>query len=364
MKILWFFFLALTPIYLFESGGPQLAHIPLLLLFLWMFFKKGFSLFDNPPLRTFTWFVGYALLVNLSFLILSEFQSLGFLFASLYLIFNMMTLSVAYRMAKTPGGCSILYWALVVIGGVQLATFFVIGANYFGVRYMAFFNNPNQLASWATLTVILCSCMLKTKGISSIKFLCAGGICSALVLLSASRGGVLALGCIFIVVFWRSSLWIKALVFVVGLLAFSWAVPILEETAFFTRTQTVFDTSAEDDRHWTRVWEFPEYNILGAGGGEYDRFDITNAEIHSRGLTILFCYGIPGVLFFLRFLKTCSFRSTSNNFLLFLLPLFPTFMSHNMLRMTSFYVVLGAMAALLEMQNSMKYGSNFLVHKE
>lgn len=349
MYALWFLFLICTPVYLFSSGGFQMAHVPLLILTLAIIFRNRLFFFNNVPTKAFLGFTSYAVLINFLFFLNSGTEDTSFLIHCLYLLFNIMTLGVSFRMGSTPKGMNVTYWALLFIGVVQVGAFAVIGMNYGSVRYMAFFNNPNQLAAWGCMALVLVACMKKVAVVSVLKFLMMAGVCILLVLLTGSRAGTLTIACVLLIVFWRVPLWIKISIGLFAVLAFSWVIPFIEDTTFFSRTTALSEENVGDDRLWSRVWEYPLYNFLGAGEGGLDRFDVPN-EIHSTFLAVLFCYGIPGLLLFFRFLKICTYRSLSNNFLLHVSPIFIIAMGHHMIRMTTFYVMLGTVAALLEVK--------------
>lgn len=353
---LWGLFLITTPLYLFPSGGPQLAHIPLLLIFLLLLFRYGVGILKTPPVRVFVWMVFYATCANLCFWFFSDFMEYGFLFSSLYFLFNVMTLSVTYAMANREGGFLVVYYALTFIALVQVCAFFVLGMNYGGARYLAFFNDPNQLSSWALFATVVFAAQKQYGKISTAKFLVGGGACAALVLLSVSRGGALALACMWIIVFWKSPLWAKLLLGAILAVSLTVLLPYIEEMSFFSRVQTLSETDIGADRHWNRLWEFPFYNILGAGEGDYYRFDVTGLEVHSTIFTVLFCYGLPGLFLYFAFIKVCVFKNLGNNLILLFLPLVPSFISVNMIRMTSLYVMFGCLSALMNSRNSGEAG--------
>lgn len=366
---LWALFLVTTPLYLLPSGGPQLAHIPLALIFSVLFFKSSAAVFGNTPTKIFGGFAFYALCVNLCYWFFSNLQDYIFLLSSLYLLFNVVTFVVTYAMAKRENGFSLIYYSLTVVAVVQVCAFFVLGMNFGGVRYLAFFNDPNQLSSWALFSTVVFAAMKQSGKISVVKFLVGGIACAALVLLSVSRGGTIALACIWIVVFWKSPIWVKLILGCIFLISATVFLPYVEEMPFFSRIQTLSEISIGEDRHWSRVWEFPLYNILGAGAGGYGRFDFTGMEIHSTLLTVLFSYGIPGILLYFTFIKACVFKTLKNNFILIFLPLLPTFVSVNMVRMTSLYVMFGVLFTLMETKSEKERGRSrhlrdFHVHRK
>jgi hypothetical protein len=94
-------------------------------------------------------------------------------------------------------------------------------------------------------------------------------------------------------------------------------------------------------RGYDRISNHPEYLIFGAGEGGYNRFDtfIDNHEMHSSFGTIVFCYGIPGIVLFTLFVFSLL-KKLPWFYLVYALPLFAYGVTHMGLRFTIFWVAL------------------------
>ena len=110
----------------------------------------------------------------------------------------------------------------------------------------------------------------------------------------------------------------------------------------FTRVETQNNNTAIA-RGYSRLLESPMYLIYGAGEGNYDRFFNLDKsrpqEIHSGFLSLWFCYGIGGVLFFSLFLRQHFFRINKKDFLLLTPIVFYNFF-HNGFRFSVFWILL------------------------
>ena len=351
MNILWFLFLALTPLYLLPSGGFQIAHIPLVLIGALCIFRRDRQIFSPIPIKAYLQFTLYACLVNVCFFILSDWREWGFIFSSLILGFNAITLSLAYSVCSSRKGVYYTSVAIILIGIVQCLAYLQLGGNYGGGRYMAFFNDPNQLSSWALFSLTIVALFYIHGFIGQKILLLMVGISSTLLILTASKSGIISLGILLLIVFWKSKFWVKLLCVCGCILGISFLAPAILELEIYNRMSSFSFDSIDQDRHWYYLWEFPVYNILGAGAGSYDRFDpISPLEVHSTLLTVVFCYGIPGTFLFLLFLKKCFYRTPTCHHLFFALPILANFLSLNMIRMTSLYVLLGVSARLLDLE--------------
>ncbi|MFT7158405.1 MAG: hypothetical protein ACI8Q1_003437, partial [Parvicella sp.] len=92
---------------------------------------------------------------------------------------------------------------------------------------------------------------------------------------------------------------------------------------------------------YDRISNHPEYLIFGAGEGGYNRFDtfIDNHEMHSSLGTIVFSYGIPGIVLFTLFVFSLL-KKLPWFYLVYSLPLFAYGITHMGLRFTVFWVAL------------------------
>ncbi|HEY1064471.1 MAG TPA: hypothetical protein VGE52_00115, partial [Pirellulales bacterium] len=88
-----------------------------------------------------------------------------------------------------------------------------------------------------------------------------------------------------------------------------------------------------------RIWNHPEYLLFGAGEGAYTRFHShINLELHSSLGTLLFCYGLIGLLLFFRtiavLVRDCGWRV-----LWYFAPAMAYGLTHNGLRQTEFWLI-------------------------
>ena len=98
--------------------------------------------------------------------------------------------------------------------------------------------------------------------------------------------------------------------------------------------------NAVDERGYSRILEYPEYVILGAGEGARYRFGPEHShELHSSLGTLLFSYGVPGLAFFLLMLLFVLRRKRFSVWLLTMAPLIYS-LSHQGLRTTLFWIFL------------------------
>ena len=99
-------------------------------------------------------------------------------------------------------------------------------------------------------------------------------------------------------------------------------------------------SNAVDERGYSRILEFPEYILLGAGEGARYRFgDRHSHELHSTFGTLLFSYGVPGLLLFLGTLWMILRRKVFSIWVLASAPLVYS-LTHQGMRMTWFWIFL------------------------
>lgn len=191
-------------------------------------------------------------------------------------------------------------------------------------RSIGTFQDPNQLAYWAILTLCGLLVLKPQEGLGGIEI--AGMAATTyLVLSSLSRSGTLGLAIVLLVAL--SGLRIRALWLAILACA---AVPAVVLSWSYVRDldahvnegapAQIVSRLGEDDRDdnlagrgYERLWRFPEYLILGAGEGAYSRFRggtaFEQTEFHSSLGNILFSYGVVGFSLFCGFLWEVFRRS-------------------------------------------------------
>ncbi len=98
-------------------------------------------------------------------------------------------------------------------------------------------------------------------------------------------------------------------------------------------------------RNTDRISHYPEYAFVGAGEGDLERFPYTlQIEIHSTPMTIIFSYGIIGVLAFGSFITTLAQRLPPSQRLT-VASLFIYSIGHNGMRFAFFWFALAVLSA-------------------
>lgn len=306
--VLWSLVVLLFPFYLFGSGIPQVADW-LGLLLLAVLLRTWNGRLAPPlvkPLKSLILFILYVLVVNLVWsLVVLRFSISakdGFLLAPTFYIFNGLLFFTFLLMFQRYG--ELLLWLTVrmVLASVFIQMFFALALHGGIGRSTVMFNNPNQLGYYALLTA--CIILLGQKRLKLSTFLVTAGLaaCSYLALLSASKAAltsIAALGVTLLISRPRTAI-LASLVF--GALIFT-------DNPFSAAIDHAQDRIDHDqslgfveERGYDRIYEYPEYTLVGAGEGAYIRFKDTSLigahELHSSVATLFFCYGIVGTLLF------------------------------------------------------------------
>lgn len=328
-KTFYLLFFILKPFYIIPSGTFQVADFCLVVAGFIYIFKRGTCgrFRDFRVMRCFYLFVMCVVVINTVYAV--RLQDSTFMVPVLYWIFNLLfiviSLSLLQEEKLLPHVISVFKLTICL----QFAIYALHLGRWFGeIRYEGTFNDPNQFGFY----ILICGICIYMYGIYTHTFT-AGSIFSLafavfLVIKSQSRGMTL---CVVLVIIFEllASLYIwcrkfvksvgrKRFLFTLGLMA---CVVVL--AVYVTRyvrsddSYTVWNrwmetisgiqegkglvsngVNAFEERGINRLWEFPEYCIMGAGEGEYDRFNPWfKGEMHSTFPGILFCYGfVPFVL--------------------------------------------------------------------
>jgi hypothetical protein len=279
--------------------------------------------------------------------------------SSLYYLFNAsVMLFVVSLFKRSPESVSqILYAGIIVAVVLEILFILFLSSGAGSGRIVGTFNNPNQLALWS----LLAACLLvvirsKTRlGLVDMMLLLALGYIQTL---SLSKAGIICFALLFLSLpfFHFVSAKIK-IAFVLGALILGlFAVnsvhtvgSALESFDPFERTisrlATIGTESDEtlEGRNYTRILNYPEFLLLGAGEGGYARFSgpWQNLELHSSLGTIAFSYGAIGMGLFLSILYMVVRRNHSCvAVMIFIILLYG--LTHQSARFTDFWVFLGA----------------------
>ncbi len=355
--------LVLSPIYVFDAGLPQPADF--LIAFLILILATGYVV--TPPvhrdlLLVAGLFLGYVAIVNLY--LWSHYSSTRTLFTPLYYAYNFGSFVLVVSLLKEFRERFVLICQFALASAIVLeiiALLVLPGGTY---RSLGTFNNPNQLGYWALLVGI---CLLVLQRDQRMSLLNLAVLCGAgyLTMASLSKGAMLAFALLLslALVCQRLTRSTKAALLCVILAGMTLA---FADTALLDRLSSEgmtgkvvhrFDSLGKqgDDslagRGYNRIWRYPEYLVFGAGEGADWRFaGPINArqrgmELHSTLGTVLFSYGIVGFALFLAFLAVV-FRRAPLAHMLYSLPIWAYGMTHQGLRATMLWVVLGLVFGL------------------
>lgn len=323
--VLFFLFIyyIFKPIYLFESGMPQVADYFLILICIYLFFNKNDkkNLIEtnekkiiNYKYRTIYLFVAWIILISLisSFVL----ESISLLKPSLFYIFNALAVWMAKELYYKFGDIfikkSLDYISIGCFIQMIISIFLTISSD----RANLLFNNPNQLGLYSLicLTFIL---YFSTK--YKIKLLYYISIVSTtyLILISLSKAaiiGALMLITIKIIIEAKKSI-IKFFIlmctitfFVTGLfnsfISYIDNIDIINSAMYrIENIEKENDSNLRTGRGYDRLLEIRYNMIWGVGEGEFNRFDsLKGKEIHSAYASIICYYGIIGLLLLLFFL--------------------------------------------------------------
>lgn len=341
LQFLFLLYIFVKPFYVFESGSFQPGDVVFVACFLVFLYYSGseellHSRFDYILIV----FVMFVFLVN--FVYFSLYRQSEFILSTLYYVFNLALVFVARRLLLDESFLIKLFWTCRISLYLQIVIYFLGFGKYYidenGVtdRYLGTFNDPNQLAFYMFCLLMVMYMVEKIHGVKYRVNLIDYAAFVFILYLTASTGMLLAF--IIFAVFYVAVLLLsplfevnperkrKLLFALLGLVivvilyfVFNKQIAVfIEKTEIFSRvleketlsTSTaggeISGTSIWQDRNIDKLYVYPQYNILGAGQGYFQRFwrAHSSGEIHSTVLSILFCYGIVPTFLFLYWIWT------------------------------------------------------------
>jgi len=184
--LLMLFALALSPLYLWESGLPQISHVIAAA-------AVGLGLLTHPYLHWKRWwilglgFVFYAAFVDL--IIFAFYGDIRTLLSPLYYIFGFMIFVYLVNIATNLGKpfINVVFWIhMIELLFLTLLSSFGIGQYFGSSRFMGFFNNPNQMSNWMLWVAIIASAMGKVIYKSWLPGLLATAVAAVAIVFTAS----------------------------------------------------------------------------------------------------------------------------------------------------------------------------------
>jgi hypothetical protein len=353
--VVWCAFVIFIPFYVFASGLPQPGDFLMLLLLPLALYRWNGRLTGvfARPFRVLLLFTLWVVIVQYSWAtILGNWGFHGkdtFLLFPVYYAFNALVMLVSLILYQRYGDAflRLTAWSLLISVGVQVVGSFFTHYNKF--RDAVFFNNPNQLGYYS----VLASCMiaLLSRKLKLPLLITTLGLlgCLYLSLLSASRAAAGGAAVVLVVTLVANpKIVLAAVPLIAGLLLTGPVARALESTEHRVRVDQFPEYSFLEERGWGRIYDNPEYVLLGAGEGGTSRFRdsiIGTHEIHSSAGMLIFSYGLVGTALFLWFV----FRVLQGARLgaaMMLAPIVAFTVAHHGLRDSMLWMVLGIFLTL------------------
>ena len=311
MYFILFLYFLLKPFYFFSSGGLQAFDFVFILGFLFYLFNglKLKTISEFLLLKLFCIFAVWVIILNCAWAILDKGWSSSYLMNSFFYIYNFVFAYYNY-VAYYRNGLKYKKFINLAFVLSVLANFILYfseaGKFYSDYRAMLYFNNPNQMAYYFMMIVII-AYLLKLK---ARHFIALGSF--FFIVLSASRATIICFLLFFILkifqMYYRKS---KLKLVVCG------AVIITGSLFFLTsnlgknikQVNHVMERMNEDDsddglysRGWDRVHLYYEYAFIGFGEGgfesgeKFSKVHSPKLEVHSTWANFIISYGIVGVI--------------------------------------------------------------------
>lgn len=340
--------------YLSQSGLPQPADLALMLLAPF-FIRPRYLRATTGVVRPYAAFLGLVVVVNLVWLGIS--QSTDFLQTISFYVFNAVVfLFVLSVVGRYKGSIeNPLTIGLFVALAVQV--FVVISHVGEAARSSGTFQNPNQLGYWALCILGIFFLVRQSRsGLLELAFT-TGAMYVAFV--SLSRSTILAIALLAVVHFARHAPRRTLAVLTAGLLAGVIVMLIpgplqrslehrFQQMEAIEKLETRFARASEksqlEARGYNRITENLTLVAVGAGEGYHERFSSIDRELHSTIGTVLFSYGLLGVVAFLIFLASLAGYTKVLPYL-YLAPFVFYGLAHQGLRFSFFWVFCALLAA-------------------
>ena len=339
----------LTPVYLWDSGTPQISAFILGASFLLYIISTSavlrFDYRDKKIIISSLILLAWIFLVNFVWWIFLEDNDL--IYKNLFYIYNIMLVIIFFAYLRRYGFLllRILYISIYLSVIFQFLYFFLVtGASN---RNQGTFNNPNQLGYFLILTtaiVIYLNKYLDRSMIETVTFLI---ISLFLVLTTLSNGAIVAWFFIVMPFTIKQFKNKKKAILIILVLATAFIIvqrfQILESDVFVNvglrlgKTEEKLEDASEI-RGYYRLVKYPQYWIVGSGEGAFYRFGHIR-EFHSTIGNIQTSYGLIGSLLLFNIFFHSLRRNFWEKFILFFGILLYGF-AHNGIRTSLFWLIL------------------------
>lgn len=294
---------ALFPLYFLPSGLPQISDVILsIFIFLSLFFFLAKSIKIKALPIEWSLLLLTVILVQLSWSI--KLQAWSLFQHVFFWLFNYLVAFCLYNFIVNDQKkyLSILYRAISTALIISTAGVFLYLFNE--GRVTGFFNNPNQLAYFSLISLVILSFLKDFKLNNAFHiFILALSILS--ILLSASIGATASLLLVVTSYLLKSinlKRFIQIFIATIAMVALIITIGGSRLTENVNNRLARVDTKVaniQDERSYDRILIHADLILLGAGEGEYSRFDGNRPnEIHSSFGNLLFSYGLLSFLLF------------------------------------------------------------------
>ena len=347
-----------SPLYIFPSGLPQPADWLMLVFFVAMIVSGSIR---HLPQRGYGLIISFGLIVvwvaSIQYYWSGLYNSITMLPALYFLYNGLVAVMVLTLISRKPAVLSLLQKSISICLVVCLIGLVIefVAPNFALVestkgRVTGFFNNPNQVGYFSVLGIGALAVIDRFE-MTKITVILAGyasAVLSLFFVVSLAAFGSAAL--IIVTIMYKNGFTLKRLsrlvVAAILVLSFVFFSNNLTEGWLedqFDRRVSVFDrkvSNVEEERNYARVLAFPEYWLLGAGKGSYERFyPYEGNEIHSSIADMFFSYGIIGLILLLSLWYFMIKRANRLDLTVFLAVMLYS-ATHMGLRFTPFWILL------------------------
>ena len=341
-------YLVTKPFYFFPSGGPQLADAVIPCLVAWLLFR-GTPAPSPRSVGALFWgtcFVLWAGCVNVFYAVWLADASM--LKMPVFLLFNLAVFAICLLLADRYGDRFFRCVLIASAAALFLQAFLSLFVQSPTRRQILFFNNPNQLGYWSLLAASIFFLCAERIRVQPLLKAAVAAVSFYLVALSLSKAAILSAVVLYALVYGLRlrQLAVGLGLVILGLIAMQ-GTDLYENLAW-----RLGNIGAQGDdnlaiRGYAWLWEFPEYLVLGAGQGAYERFRgwRMGIEFHSTLGSLLFSYGIVGLGLFGAFLWKILQSAGPYRFS-FLVPAFLYGVTHQGLRFSVFWALFAMVASI------------------
>ena len=348
----WALYIAAAPFYLVHNGLPQPGDLLIIVLVPVALSGWNGQLRRSSVrvLRPLVFFTAWVCVVDLAWCLIIGNFTLDLLFP-LYYTYNALIVLSAVVLHQRYGDDFVRATLYSVYAAVmfQVVASFVMRSGT--GRNTLFFYNPNQLGYYALLAACTIALTYRRVGFGAVRASIGITGCAYLAVISASRSAVAGIGLLAVLLVFSNVRVLIGATIIAAALAMAGGPVERATDSFQERIAEKSNTKLDfwEQRGYDRIWNNKEYALLGAGEGANWRFKestkIGIAEIHSSAGTLLFCYGIVGLILFgvfaWRLVQGAPLRST----LMFVPPGLYA-LAHQGLRFTSLWILIAAFIAL------------------